>query len=395
MSEEDVVEFNKVVMVGESGVGKTCIISRYIEDKFDPGCVTSLSTQFFRKVVTFSDGRKVTLDLYDTAGQEKYRSIARLYYKNARVVIMVYDITSQKSFDQLKGYWYEQVKDIDVKDLILAVVANKNDLYEEREVEDEVGEEFANQIGAIFGSTSAKEDSGVTALFDNIGRKILDPSFDYIEEKKKKNKEYKKNKEKENKENRESNAIKNNKGSKGDTKEFKMQETKSFRITTKTVKEAIDESYRIQCFKFQKKILDKKKLKEKEEMWAKSYQKFLEKSREKKTKIENPKSLKNYLTNQGTMNKIYITQEATYQTESYDMTELINTTENNNQETVENTNTSVNNQNIKLNTETNFKDLMKSKSEAVGHSHLLPIKPSGLKPLNKNDMFIYFKFNLK
>ena len=238
MSEEDVVEFNKVVMVGESGVGKTCIISRYIEDKFDPHCVTSLSTQFFRKIVTFSDGRKVTLDLYDTAGQEKYRSIARLYYKNARVVIMVYDITSQKSFDQLKGYWYEQVKDIDVKDLILAVVANKNDLYEEREVEDEVGEEFANQIGAIFGSTSAKEDSGVTALFDNIGRKILDPSFDYIEEEKKKKKEYKKNKEKENKENRESNIIKNNKGSKGDTKEFKMQETKSFRITTKTVKES-------------------------------------------------------------------------------------------------------------------------------------------------------------
>jgi hypothetical protein len=158
--------------------------------------------------------------------------------------------------------------------------------------------------------------------------------------------------------------------------------------------EAIDESYRIQCFKFQKKILDKKKLKEKEEMWAKSYQKFLEKSREKKTKIENPKSLKNYLTNQGTMNKIYITQEATYQTESCDITELINTTENNNQETVENTNNSVNNQNIKLNTETNFKDLMKSKSEAVGHSNLLPIKPSGPKPLNKNDMFIYFKNNI-
>ena len=158
--------------------------------------------------------------------------------------------------------------------------------------------------------------------------------------------------------------------------------------------EAIDESYRIQCFKFQKKILDKKKLKEKEEMWAKSYQKFLEKSREKKTKIENPKSLKNYLTNQGTMNKIYITQEATYQTESCDITELINTTENNNQETVENTNTSVNNQNIKLNTETNFKDLMKSKSEAVGHNNLLPIKPSGPKPLNKNDMFIYFKNNI-
>ena len=94
MSEEDVVEFNKVVMVGESGVGKTCIISRYIEDKFDPHCVTSLSTQFFRKIVTFSDGRKVTLDLYDTAGQEKYRSLIPLYTKDAHIILLIYDISN-------------------------------------------------------------------------------------------------------------------------------------------------------------------------------------------------------------------------------------------------------------------------------------------------------------
>ena len=238
MSEEEEEVGNKVVLLGEAGVGKTSIISRYIKQKFDPEYITSLTSQFLRKIVEFPDNKKIILDVFDTSGQEKYRSVAKFYYRNSRAVILVYDITSTKSFKEMKEYWYEQIKEVDIENFIIAIVANKNDLYEEREVEDEVGEEFANQIGAIFGSTSAKEDSGVTALFDNIGRKILDPSFDYIEEEKKKKKEYKKNKEKENKENRESNVIKNNKGSKGDTKEFKMQETKSFRITTKTVKES-------------------------------------------------------------------------------------------------------------------------------------------------------------
>ena len=160
--------------------------------------------------------------------------------------------------------------------------------------------------------------------------------------------------------------------------------------------ELIDESYRIQCFKVQKKIIDRKKMKEKEETWAKNYKRFIERSRDIKTRLLTPRGLKNYITNQ-TSNKIYITQDGIYNTESYDVNEVINSTENNNQETVENTNTSVNNMNnqfrTELNGEYNFKDLIyhKSKSETVRYSNLLPIKPSGPKPLNKNEMFTYFK----
>ena len=163
-------------------------------------------------------------------------------------------------------------------------------------------------------------------------------------------------------------------------------------------KEIIDESYRIQCFKAQKRIIDKKKLKEKEEIWVKNYKKFLEKSREEKRRIiMNPKSLKNYLSNKRPSNKIYITQQdVTLNSESIDPNEIINSTENNNQETVANTNNSINQVKTEANNNNNFKDLInhKSLSEVTKYGNLLPIKPSAPKPLNKNDMFIYLKNNI-
>ena len=163
-------------------------------------------------------------------------------------------------------------------------------------------------------------------------------------------------------------------------------------------KEIIDESYRIQCFKAQKRIIDKKKLKEKEEIWVKNYKKFLEKSREEKKRIiMNPKSLKNYLSNKRPSNKIYITQQdVTLNSESIDPNEIINSTENNNQETVANTNNSINQVKTEANNNNNFKDLInhKSHSEVTRYGNLLPIKPSAPKPLNKNDMFIYLKNNI-
>ena len=195
MSEED--EIYKVVLVGEAGVGKTCIISQFTTGKFDSEYITTLTTQYLRKEINFSDGKKLVFDIFDTAGQEKYRSIAKLYYKNARAVILVYDITSEDSFKQLKEYWYEQVKEVATDNYIIAIAANKSDLYEDRVVEDQEGEDFASSVGAIFASTSAKNDSGITALFDNIGRKILDPTFDYAAERDKKRKKYKAEKEKE------------------------------------------------------------------------------------------------------------------------------------------------------------------------------------------------------
>ena len=170
-------EIYRVVLLGKHYVGKTCIIAQFINGTFDPETISSLTAQFIRKTIQFTDERNITLDIWDTAGQEKYKALAKIYYRDAKVVILVYDITDESSFKEMKEFWYEQVKLYGKKDVIFAVSANKNDLEEDRKISDEEGRKFANEIGAIFASTSAKNASGIQALFDNVGQKILNPSF--------------------------------------------------------------------------------------------------------------------------------------------------------------------------------------------------------------------------
>jgi len=171
------IEENKVVLLGESGVGKTCIMNQLMEGEFKEKTFSTISAQFHRKNFKFPGNKSITLDIWDTAGQELYRSLNKFYYKKAKAVILVYDITRIDSFNEVKNYWYNQIKENTNNDVIIAVAANKSDLYEKRQVSDEDGEEFAKSIGAIFESTSAKNDSGITNLFENIAHKLLESGF--------------------------------------------------------------------------------------------------------------------------------------------------------------------------------------------------------------------------
>ena len=173
----------KVVLVGESGVGKTSIIAQFTTGQFDPDCVTSLSAQFISKTVDFQDiGQSIKFDIWDTVGQEKYRSLAKIFYKDAKVIIFVYDITRPETFEGLKNYWYDETKNNTDGEPILAVVANKIDLYANSKVSNNDGKAFADQIGAIFQTTSALSDSGISTLFENVGKKYLIPGYDYQSE---------------------------------------------------------------------------------------------------------------------------------------------------------------------------------------------------------------------
>ena len=172
----------KVVLLGESGVGKTSIISQFTTHKFDPHRETSLSAQFISKTVEFSDiNQSIKFDIWDTVGQEKFRSLAKIFYKDAKVIVFVYDITTEFSFEGLKKYWYDETKANTDGNPILAVVANKIDLYLDQKVSNDDGKAFADEIGAIFQTTSALSDSGITQLFDNIGKTYLIPGFNYKE----------------------------------------------------------------------------------------------------------------------------------------------------------------------------------------------------------------------
>jgi len=195
MSDQDSI---KVVLLGESGVGKTSIISQFTSHKFDPHRETSLSAQFVSKTVDFPDlGQTIKFDIWDTVGQEKYRSLAKIFYKDAKVIIFVYDITTEFSFDGLKNYWYEETKANIEGNPILAVVANKIDLYNDIKVSNNDGKEFAEKIGAIFQTTSALSDSGISQLFENIGKTYLIPGYDYKSGDKKAQEEFMKKKQEE------------------------------------------------------------------------------------------------------------------------------------------------------------------------------------------------------
>ena len=170
----------KVVLLGESGVGKTSIISQFTSNTFNPRCATSVSAQFISKKVEFPEYHKtIKFDIWDTVGQEKYRSLAKIFYKDAKIIIFVYDITTEFSFKALKDFWYKETINNADNEPIFALVANKIDLYQKQAIKNDVGRAFADEINAIFQTTSAMSNSGITNLFDHLGKKIIMPSYDY------------------------------------------------------------------------------------------------------------------------------------------------------------------------------------------------------------------------
>ena len=111
MTEEEGALTCKVVLIGESGVGKTSIISRYISNTFKSQLMSTPGANFVTKNVIMEDEKQsIKFEIWDTAGQERYRSLAKVFYKNASVCVLVYDITRKSSFEELKNYWVNEIK---------------------------------------------------------------------------------------------------------------------------------------------------------------------------------------------------------------------------------------------------------------------------------------------
>ena len=166
----------KIVLLGEAGVGKTSIITRYISGSFSQIVMTSTGSSFVAKKIELEDKKIVKLQIWDTAGQEKYRSLAKIFYQSAAVAVLVYDITLKKSFEQIKEYWVKEIKENAPEDIIIAIAANKSDDYLNQEVTMDEGKELAKSLDALFICTSAKLGNGIDDLFKLSGEKFLNPN---------------------------------------------------------------------------------------------------------------------------------------------------------------------------------------------------------------------------
>ncbi|XP_018016490.1 ras-related protein Rab-30 isoform X2 [Hyalella azteca] len=166
---EDYKFLFKVVLIGNAGVGKTCLVRRFTQGLFPPGQGATIGVDFMIKTVEI-EGEKIKLQIWDTAGQERFRSITQSYYRSAHALILVYDISSQPTFDCLPG-WLREIEQYASCKVLRVLVGNKTD-REDRELPTHVGEEFAHTHNMYFIETSAKEADNVEKLFIEIAKEL-------------------------------------------------------------------------------------------------------------------------------------------------------------------------------------------------------------------------------
>lgn len=163
-------------MLGDTGVGKTCLLLRYADDEFSPRFITTIGIDFKLKMVRV-DEAMIKLQIWDTAGQERFRTITVSYFKGAQAMILVYDITERKSFENISG-WISQVKEYADEGVQLVLVGNKCEVAEEqRAVTFADGQELASRIGCPFLEVSAKEDINVAHAFQVVAKETKDRSY--------------------------------------------------------------------------------------------------------------------------------------------------------------------------------------------------------------------------
>ena len=156
----------KLVFLGDQAVGKTSIITRFLYDAFDRQYQATIGIDFLSKVLPLED-RTVRLQLWDTAGQERFRSLIPSYIRDSSAAIVVYDVSSRASFNNT-ARWIESARVERGDDVVIALVANKSDLSEKREVSTEEGQLKAQELGALFVEVSAKSGANVKALFRKV-----------------------------------------------------------------------------------------------------------------------------------------------------------------------------------------------------------------------------------
>lgn len=162
----------KILLIGDSGVGKTCILCRFSDDSFNPSFISTIGIDFKMKTIELN-GKKIKLQIWDTAGQERFYTITSTYYRGAMGIMLVYDITDGKSFDSI-GKWLRNIDENANEDVVRMIMGNKCDMEDKRVIPIERAQEVAQHHGIPFVETSAKTNINVTRAFHDITLRILE-----------------------------------------------------------------------------------------------------------------------------------------------------------------------------------------------------------------------------
>ncbi len=173
----------KLIIVGESHVGKTSLIHQLIEGTFDEATVQTIGRgEKNIKEIPLKEGGKIYLEIWDTAGQERFRTLNKIFIKDAKIILLVYDITEKKSFDEIVNFWYKDIiSQLDnCQNIVIGLAGNKSDLYQKQTVELTEAQEYAKSINAIFKETSAKNSDAVYEIFCELAQKYYELNKDEI-----------------------------------------------------------------------------------------------------------------------------------------------------------------------------------------------------------------------
>ncbi|XP_044538642.1 ras-related protein Rab-2A-like [Gracilinanus agilis] len=160
----------KFIIIGDTGVGKSCLLLQFTDKRFQPVHDLTIGVEFGARFITIDD-KQIKLQIWDTAGQETFRSITRSYYRGAAGALLMYDITQRNTFNHLTT-WLEDVLQHSSSNMVVMLIGNKSDLETRREVKKEEGEAFAREHGLIFMETSARTSTNVEEAFIDTAKEI-------------------------------------------------------------------------------------------------------------------------------------------------------------------------------------------------------------------------------